>query len=402
MDATDLKIDDNSVEQIEMIQVIEHLGLIRGKYALSECFRVLKPNCKIIIETPDLRISFKKFLEGDRETRKYIMPWIFGVDIPGMQHRFCFPEDLLEDILKQIGFTNIKTQNLIFDEHQPILRVESEKPKEYKAHQIITHLRRNIVKNNLIDLDDQINAMEKENLINFFTSTLEKYYKNNDENILRELIYEGTVNSPILTYHLIKEIPDQEVKNKFLIKLEKIIDIDFPNILLQLLIETDGYIGEQEKLFSDIYLLGKKTVEKKFSTDEGNYEQTIQNIRKNNFLSSETGLDLFSNKLIMLKSNRIFQLGVKEFNLENYEKAIDFFKESVKLFRNQLLAYWNLGRLYYLQNNIEQGKKCYNNTLKILNKIDIRNKTKSISMIENEIKDYKQNMKEPVLSLEQL
>ena len=120
MSATNLELDDNSVEEILMSQVIEHFGIARSIYSLSECFRVLIPGGKLVIETPDLRESFKIYSNGEREDRKNILPWIYGVDIPGMQHRFCFPEDLLEEELEKIGFINIKKEYLKFDEHQPI------------------------------------------------------------------------------------------------------------------------------------------------------------------------------------------------------------------------------------------------------------------------------------------
>ena len=94
MPAESLKISDNSVEVIEANKVIEHLGIGRALYAISEFFRVLKPRGKLIIETPDIEKSFKIFLSGRKKDRENILPWIYGIDSPGMQHKFCFPEEL--------------------------------------------------------------------------------------------------------------------------------------------------------------------------------------------------------------------------------------------------------------------------------------------------------------------
>ena len=99
MSATALKFADNSIEIIEARQLIEHLGFIESIYALAECFRVLEPNGILIIETPDIMNSFKKYVEGDDEMRKNILPWIYGLETPGMQHKFCFPDVLLEKFL---------------------------------------------------------------------------------------------------------------------------------------------------------------------------------------------------------------------------------------------------------------------------------------------------------------
>ena len=133
MDANDLRFEDNSVDEIVLSQVIEHLGIAGSIYVLSECFRVLKPKGTLVIETPDIRSSFKKYLEGDRERRKNILPWIYGVDMPGMQHRFCFPDDLLKEILRDNGYADIKKDFIVYDEEQPILKVTCEKTQEYQA-----------------------------------------------------------------------------------------------------------------------------------------------------------------------------------------------------------------------------------------------------------------------------
>ena len=70
MPANDLKFSSNSIDEIQSIQLIEHLGLFNAIYALSEWFRVLKPGGNLIIETPNLEKSFKNFINGDLETRK--------------------------------------------------------------------------------------------------------------------------------------------------------------------------------------------------------------------------------------------------------------------------------------------------------------------------------------------
>ena len=42
----------------------------------------------------------------------------------------------------------------------------------------------------------------------------------------------------------------------------------------------------------------------------------------------------------MLKANKIFQKGVKEFNLTNYKTSIDEFKKAESIYRDQILTYW--------------------------------------------------------------
>ncbi len=63
MEAHDLDVESCLAEEIVASQIIEHLGFFKGKYFLSECFRVLKPNGTLKIETPDIKRSFEIFLK---------------------------------------------------------------------------------------------------------------------------------------------------------------------------------------------------------------------------------------------------------------------------------------------------------------------------------------------------
>ena len=59
MSAFNLDLDDNIADVIESSQVLEHLGAVKSLYALSECFRVLKPEGTLLIES-------KKIEKGDQ------------------------------------------------------------------------------------------------------------------------------------------------------------------------------------------------------------------------------------------------------------------------------------------------------------------------------------------------
>ena len=108
MDADNLDFLNDSVDEIYAGQLIEHLGIIKSIYTLSEWFRVLKPGGILTVETPFIEESFKRFLKGDRETKKVLINWIYGLDTEGMTHKFCFPEDLLEEVLNRAGFVDFK------------------------------------------------------------------------------------------------------------------------------------------------------------------------------------------------------------------------------------------------------------------------------------------------------
>ena len=410
MDATDLQINDNIVEKIEMFQVIEHLGIARGIFCLSECFRVLQPKGLLLLETPDLRKSFEVYIKGEREDRKNILPWIFGVDIPGYQHRFVFPSDLLKETLEQIGFVDIRIERIGFDKYQPTLRVECKKPEKFQSFQIISHLRKKILKNKMIDLDKQINALEKENLLKFLTEELSLFFKKNDKVIIKSIITEGAVFSPALTRLFFKEISENidkhfsnKEKEKISFVLEKLVEIDFINILLENLIRTKNFVGKQDEIFEFIADFGKKTIQKLIEGKERDSLEIISKLLKFEKLNESEKLDFFSVKLIMLKSNDFFQRGVKEFNKENYKKAVELFEKSACFFRNQILTYWNLGRLYFLLNDNKKSKQNYKNALTLLDLFDYENNKKIKEKINRELKKFIENKyNKPVVFLHNL
>ena len=104
MSALSLEFGDFSCEEIKAIHVIEHLGLYESIYALSEFFRVLERNGKIIIETPNMEETFQAYLNSDFETKKHVLSWIYGLLHRGLLHKFGFPSQLLKEILEKLDF----------------------------------------------------------------------------------------------------------------------------------------------------------------------------------------------------------------------------------------------------------------------------------------------------------
>ena len=70
MSALNLEFGDNSCQEIKAIHLIEHLGFYQSIYAISEFFRVLEPECKLFLETPDLEKAFRTYLNSNYEQKK--------------------------------------------------------------------------------------------------------------------------------------------------------------------------------------------------------------------------------------------------------------------------------------------------------------------------------------------
>ena len=404
MSSTDLKISDNTVDEILASQLIEHLGIVGSIYTFSECFRVLKPNKRLIIETPNLQKTFEKYFKGDREARKNLLPWIHGVDIPGMVHRFCYPDDLLEETLEKIGFVDIKKEFLEYDKYQPILKITCEKPDNYRVFRVVAVFRKKLLQKKIVDLDDQLTSLEQEDMIEFFTRKIDDFVKTNSLDIIKEIVAEGAVRSPIMTNMFLEEIMREKIISKSLLKndldaLTFLIKIDFPNVLLHILKQTPKFVGEQEKLFSTIHNIGIKTIEKMLQSEKKH--EIISNLKKTaSKIRLQEKIAFFSPKLIMLKANRLFQLGVKEFVLRRYKEATCKFMESSDLYRDQILTYWNLGRLLYLQGKKDEAISYYKNAIKLVDIFDYENKIYVKRSLEHEMNEHNTKIySEPITTL---
>jgi predicted SAM-dependent methyltransferase len=110
-DVKKLPFEDNSIEEIYSSHVIEHFNFFEAFEVLKEWKRVLKENGWLIIETPDLLASCKKFVESNEQERIsmyghfFAKPWI-----EGEIHKFLYTEIQLRWTLEQLGFRNITKQ----------------------------------------------------------------------------------------------------------------------------------------------------------------------------------------------------------------------------------------------------------------------------------------------------
>lgn len=127
MPAHDLAFKDGSAEEIKALQLIEHLGFFKAKYFLAECWRVLAPGGRLLLETPHIEKTFGLFLAGDVKAREAALGWVYGSETPGMNHLYCFPKDLLAELLAEAGFTPDNIEEFDSRPGRPSLRLEARK-----------------------------------------------------------------------------------------------------------------------------------------------------------------------------------------------------------------------------------------------------------------------------------
>jgi hypothetical protein len=164
MSAHDLDFSTASVEEIKALQLIEHLGFFKTKYFITECRRVLEPGGRLIIETPDIAKTFEIFLNGGEDIKEAALGWVFGSETKGMSHLYCFPADLLADVIKEAGFEIIEAGSFYFQPNRPALRFEAIKKNSHEADLSAT-LRKHLLLTNIPDFDDEVIVSEQEKVI---------------------------------------------------------------------------------------------------------------------------------------------------------------------------------------------------------------------------------------------
>ena len=392
MNADDLKFSSNSTERIEAYQVIEHFGLIKSVYILAEWFRVLKQGGVLLIETPDLEKSFNEFIDGNLETKKKVLSWIYGVESKGMVHSFCFPTDLLVMILEKTGFIEIEKSFFEKEKNHPTQRIISKKTEKYEPFQIIATFRKKLISKNIVNTNNYYVTSEQEKLIDLFLEKIKQFYKNKKHEIFNEIVIEGSVQNVKMTRLFLEEC----INHKFVLKnklnkhikaLDFLDQIDFPSILLHLIKESSAVPGTQNKTFKTVSNVGKQTVMKLLKNDDEkiNIKASLSKLSKECDLNK---IVIFSYDLLEREAADFSFLGVKEFISGNYDKAIDRFNEAIKIDRNHLLYYWNLGRLLSITGNKSKAEGYYKNTINLVKISEYKEKKKLEQALKKEMANF--------------
>ena len=221
----DLDFDDEKFNEVLSKQSIEHLGFFKTKYFLSESFRILKHHKLLIVETVDIEESFNLFIRSNlRDERERILNWIFGSETKNMNHLYCFPCDLIMDLLAEAGFEVIGIEKFMYERLRPAIRVKSIKVKKDLKE---AKLRKILVKHGIIDTYDEIIYSEIERVIKSIR------WGDVDEKYLFEISFV----SPVLSYALssILNVGDRDV---------------FRNLIEK---GFTGYLYERFRYYLDMY-----------------------------------------------------------------------------------------------------------------------------------------------------
>jgi len=367
MSVEDLAFPSNSVDGIEACHLIEHLGYYHTISALGEWFRVLRPGSTLLIETPDLEASMQQYLHGNHTVKKEILTWMYGVESPGMQHRLCFPKVLIQNLLKKSGFTGITISRFTNETYHPILRISGRKTKEYITFQIIAQTRKQLMKQHIVQLNDNPFALEQEKLLDFFLTSLQEYQEKNDEQILEHMLIDGCFKSVTMTQVLLQEcrrqkLVPQPAANRYNEVVTFLSTVHFTDLLHWLLKETPPVVGTQKKTMTMITTFGKQCIRKILSDDK----ETNALKKRLIALSKKYPCDehiFFSETLLEHEAADLCYQAIKDFSTKDYIQATPKLQEAIRLDRNHLLYYWNLARVLMLTHNRSEGMQRYKDAL---------------------------------------
>lgn len=129
-DVTKLSVEDNSAEEIHAIHLLEHLHRMTVEPTLFEWFRALKPGGRLIMEMPCLDKIIELLVKKEKNIRLTLLG-LYGDprdQRPGMEHKWGWCYEELEDQLKQVGFTQITFETPKFHIAERDMRCIAVKP----------------------------------------------------------------------------------------------------------------------------------------------------------------------------------------------------------------------------------------------------------------------------------
>jgi len=399
MSAINLSFPDNSCEEVKAIHVIEHMDFFKSLYALSEFFRVLQSNGVLIIETPDIEKAFQSYLKGDYEQQKEILGWIFGIPHEGLQHMLCYPSKMLTEMLTKVGFNDIQEKRFYNNESIPTLRIQCKKSSEENSFQVITHIRKRMLLENLIDFKDSFLAKEQEELLTSILLKLKEFKVKNEKELLYDIFKNILIRSPLIARIFLNEIEDRFYLSNFEVIyindiIKYMIEYNLPCILYNSLKKLPIIPGTQQFAVLSIETLGKSIIHKLFFFRNEKQEQLthLRELTANNKLLKSF---FFSQTMLKRKSLEYFYQGIKAVYNQNYEIARRKLLDSIHIFRDDFIYYWNLAKVLVKLNLKSNALKIYKKTLRLLRISRVKNKKLIKKDIDIEISWLKKS-KEPL------
>lgn len=341
MEAYDLQLASSSVDEIFATQLIEHLGFFKSKFFLSECFRVLQPGGILTLDTPDIDRTFEVFIAGDRMAREASLSWVYGSETLGMQHKFCFPVELLREVAAEIGFLTQDEELFMYEQYRPAVRLILRKPPNAPRKELFAQLRRNLLNKNIPKFEDEFTIACQEEVLQLLASPRQ----DDRQSLLRLAVH----SAEIVREYFRLEAETLPAASRYESIAAYLAEYHLQDHLLEMLEVNRAGAGCQDFAYRQTLERGVMIIN---DLAEGKNMELPSNI--------ERRVDVFLTSIIRAIADKTFARGLKEFNLEHYQNAIDLFHASTAIFRNNPFPYWNAARTHKLMGNTDLARQCYN------------------------------------------
>jgi SAM-dependent methyltransferase len=340
-DVGDLPFESNSVGTIEAIQILEHFDLVHCKYVLSEWFRVLKPGGTLSIETPDLKTSLKRLTSSKKADRAAAVQWLYGIDSPGLQHKGGFTHELLEEILVDIGYGDIRKRPARTHTYAPGMRLECRKPGDPGASQFMASLRKRIKKH--LGTDDSFVLVPLEEELTRLRSEIGDP-RLLDRDRVRAVTSLASVWNPAISTAFFEECVEARLLEGAelgddLAVLRHLSDIKFHERVLTLWTRSRKE-KDSENEFASFVERMRKTVREILERPElrGQLLEYVSSL-------DPTPIEILDLCLMKLRASASLNIGILRFHRGDLRGAEESFSESLKMNPQNPLAHWNLARI---------------------------------------------------------
>jgi predicted SAM-dependent methyltransferase len=362
-DVSDLPLDAEKAQLIEANHLIEHFDYIHCKYVLSEWFRILKPGGTLILETPDLAETHRKFTESKPETQRITLQWIFGIDSQGMQHKTGFTFELLRSLLAEIGFDRITRLDAQTHTYEPGMRVECRKPGTDLQKQFNSSLRKRIRK--MLITDDSFFLLPLEAHLEPLFKVVSRDGKSSEAR-LNQAIAHTVICNPAVSGAIIPELEAQGLlRGSELARTREFLDhcmrTEIHKRVFSLWTKSrkDGNVEEEFQRFT-----------KRIEADIlGILENGTDWTRVLSYVSSlePTNIQILDFSIAMAEAMKLFQKGVKLFATGESDEAERNLRASIGINPDNPLAHWNLGRLVAVRGGeMESVERHYERAVSLL------------------------------------
>lgn len=370
--AWSLPYGDNSVDEVIADQVIEHLGSTTFLYALSEWYKILKDDGKLIISTPDLETSFIRFLpeKESLQKRSFYLNWVFGQENKGFEHKFVFYIDDLVKLLENQGFIvkKIEKYENSIKKVQPAFKIICIK-KSNPILQKISLIRKIIIEEKIMDLDNlKIYHYSIEEILEKIKQAL---ISKNNENIL-STIKQTMIVSPdlcLLIIPILKNTKTLTISDIYLKVAQQLSNAAFTKKLNRLFFLFPKMAGQQDIALNKIKIIALSYIDALLKNTPNQKALDLFNditINENDYMFGNESCPPFFTSLTLTYISEIFlSLGLKYFVLNDFKKAEVNLYSSIKYYADNVFSYWNLARLKLVENKIPEAIIWYEKTLEL-------------------------------------